>query len=158
MWRCRQYPTTTCMLPRVALGADPQQVLLAMREAEAYKGPSIIIAYSHCIAHGINMEDGLHQQQLAVKSGHWPLFRYNPALRDVGENPFSLDTLRPTIPLEEYRYNEARYQILRRSNPEAAADITARAQQVAKRKWELYEELATRRQGSVAPHVELDSQ
>ncbi|MGF1716499.1 pyruvate:ferredoxin (flavodoxin) oxidoreductase [Photobacterium chitinilyticum] len=142
---------------RVALGADPQQVLLAMREAEAYKGPSIIIAYSHCIAHGINMEDGLHQQQLAVKSGHWPLFRYNPALRDVGENPFSLDTLRPTIPLEEYRYNEARYQILRRSNPEAAADITARAQQVAKRKWDLYEELATRRQGSVAPHVELDS-
>ncbi|WP_299014047.1 pyruvate:ferredoxin (flavodoxin) oxidoreductase [uncultured Photobacterium sp.] len=142
---------------RVALGADPQQVLLAMREAEAYRGPSIIIAYSHCIAHGINMEDGLRQQQLAVKSGHWPLFRYNPALRDVGENPFSLDTLRPTIPLEEYRYNEARYQILRRSNPEAAAEITGHAQQVAKRKWELYEELATRRQGSVAPHVELDS-
>ncbi|OLQ74810.1 pyruvate:ferredoxin (flavodoxin) oxidoreductase [Photobacterium proteolyticum] len=142
---------------RVALGADPQQVLLAMREAEAYKGPSIIIAYSHCIAHGINMEDGLHQQQLAVQSGHWPLFRYNPALRDVGENPFSLDTLRPTIPLEEYRYNEARYQILRRSNPEAAAEITAHAQQVAKRKWQLYEELATRKQGSVAPHVELDA-
>ncbi|MCW8331156.1 pyruvate:ferredoxin (flavodoxin) oxidoreductase [Photobacterium sp. SDRW27] len=142
---------------RVALGADPQQVLLAMREAEAYKGPSIIIAYSHCIAHGINMEDGLHQQQLAVKSGHWPLFRYNPMLRDVGENPFSLDTLRPTIPLEEYRYNEARYQILRRSDPEAAAEITAHAQQVAQRKWQLYEELASRKQGSVAPHVELDT-
>ncbi|TKB58731.1 pyruvate:ferredoxin (flavodoxin) oxidoreductase [Ferrimonas aestuarii] len=142
---------------RVALGADPQQVLLAMREAEAYKGPSIIIAYSHCIAHGINMEDGLQQQKLAVQSGHWPLFRYNPALRDVGENPFSLDTLRPTIPLEEYRYNEARYQSLRRSNPDAAADITARAQKVAERKWQLYEELATRRQGAVAPHVELDA-
>ncbi|UGA56711.1 pyruvate:ferredoxin (flavodoxin) oxidoreductase [Vibrio sp. VB16] len=142
---------------RVALGADPQQVLLAMREAEAYKGPSIIIAYSHCIAHGINMEDGLKQQQLAVKSGHWPLFRYNPSLRDAGENPFSLDTLRPTIPLEEYRYNEERFQTLRRSNPEAAAEITATAQHVAKRKWQLYEELATRPQGSIAPHAELDT-
>ncbi|PSW05227.1 pyruvate:ferredoxin (flavodoxin) oxidoreductase [Photobacterium lipolyticum] len=141
---------------RVALGADPQQVLLAMREAEAYRGPSIIIAYSHCIAHGINMEDGLHQQQLAVKSGHWPLFRYNPALRDVGENPFSLDTLRPTIPLEAYRYNEGRYQSLRRSHPELAADITAQAQTVAERKWRLYEELATRPQGAIAPHVELE--
>ncbi|WP_064605077.1 pyruvate:ferredoxin (flavodoxin) oxidoreductase [Photobacterium sp. J15] len=142
---------------RIAMGADPQQALLAMREAEAYRGPSIIIAYSHCIAHGINMEDGLHQQELAVKSGHWPLFRYNPALRNAGENPFSLDTLRPTVPLEDYRYNETRYQILRRSNPEAAAEITAHAQKVAKRKWELYEEMATRKQGSVAPHVELDS-
>lgn len=142
---------------RVALGADPQQVLLAMREAEAYRGPSIIIAYSHCIAHGINMEDGLHQQQLAVKSGHWPLFRYNPALRDVGDNPFSLDSLRPSIPLEEYRMNEARYQILQRSHPETAAEVTAAAQKVAERKWQLYEELATRKQGSIAPHVELDS-
>lgn len=142
---------------RVALGADPQQVLLAMREAEAYRGPSIIIAYSHCIAHGINMEEGLHQQQLAVKSGHWPLFRYNPDLRDVDENPFSLDTLRPSIPLAEYRYNEARYQILRRTHPEVAADITARAQKVAERKWQLYEELATRKQGSIAPHVELEN-
>jgi pyruvate-ferredoxin/flavodoxin oxidoreductase len=103
------------------------------------------------------MEEGLHQQQLAVKSGHWPLFRYNPDLRDVDENPFSLDTLRPSIPLAEYRYNEARYQILRRTHPEVAADITARAQKVAERKWQLYEELATRKQGSIAPHVELEN-
>jgi len=142
---------------RVALGGDPQQTLLAMREAEAYRGPSIIIAYSHCIAHGIKMEDGLKQQQLAVKSGHWPLFRYNPALRDVDINPFSLDTLRPSIPLEEYRMNEARYQVLQRSDPDTAAEILEQAQHVAERKWQLYEELATRKQGSVAPHMELES-
>lgn len=139
---------------RVALGADPQQTLLAMREAEAYRGPSIIIAYSHCIAHGISMEDGLRQQQMAVKSGHWPLFRYNPELREVGENPFSLDSLRPTVPLADYRYNEARYQILRRTHPEDAQKITDLAQKVALRKWELYEQLAIRK-GMVAAHVEL---
>ncbi|WP_413284747.1 pyruvate:ferredoxin (flavodoxin) oxidoreductase [Vibrio sp. MA40-2] len=140
---------------RVALGGDPQQTLLAMREAESYRGPSIVIAYSHCIAHGINMEDGLRQQQLAVQSGHWPLFRYNPALRDVDINPFSLDSLRPTRSLKEYRMNEARYQVLQRSDPEMADRITEQAQEVAQRKWQLYEELATRRSGSVAPHVEL---
>lgn len=142
---------------RVALGGDPQQTLLAMREAEMYRGPSIVIAYSHCIAHGINMEDGLRQQKLAVKSGHWPLFRYNPSLREVGINPFSLDSLRPSIPLEEYRMNEARYQILQRSDPQAAAQIMSQAQAVAERKWQLYEELATRGSGSVAPHVEMIS-
>lgn len=140
---------------RVALGADPQQVLLAMREAEAYRGPSIIIAYSHCIAHGINMNDGLRQQQLAVKSGHWPLFRYNPELRDVGENPFSLDTLRPSIPLEEYRRNEARYQSLYRTHPEAAEAITAKAQKVAEQKWQLYEEIATKNHDLIAPYMEV---
>jgi len=143
---------------RVALGGDPQQTLLAMREAEMYRGPSIIIAYSHCIAHGINMEDGLRQQQLAVQSGHWPLFRYNPALRDVDVNPFSLDSLRPSISLKEYRMNEARYQILHRNDPDAAERITDQAQKVANRKWQLYEELATREMGSVAPHVELTVQ
>ncbi|NOI66727.1 pyruvate:ferredoxin (flavodoxin) oxidoreductase [Vibrio sp. 99-8-1] len=142
---------------RVAMGGDPQQTLLAMREAEAYRGPSIIIAYSHCIAHGIKMEDGLKQQDLAVRSGHWPLFRYNPALRDVQVNPFSLDTLRPTISLQEYRMNESRYQILQRNDPEAAEEILQQAQHVAERKWQLYEELATRSQGSVAPHMELES-
>ncbi|WP_076413881.1 pyruvate:ferredoxin (flavodoxin) oxidoreductase [Shewanella sp. UCD-KL12] len=143
---------------RIALGGDPQQTLLAMREAEAYKGPSIIIAYSHCIAHGITMEQGLTQQQLAVKSGHWPLFRYNPDLREVGENPFSLDSLRPSIPLKAYRANEARFQILARNNPELAASLTERAQKVLERKWKLYEEIATRGQEVVAPHVEFERQ
>lgn len=139
---------------RIAIGGDPQQALLAIREAEAYHGPSLIIAYSHCIAHGINMNDGLRQQQLAVKSGHWPLFRYNPALRDSDFNPFSLDTLRPTIPLKEYRLNEARYKVLYDADPVAAEVVLAQAQQVAQRKWQFYEELASRPDGALAPHIE----
>lgn len=140
---------------RVAFGADPQQTLLALREAEAYPGPSLIIAYSHCIAHGIQMNEGLKQQQLAVKSGHWPLFRYNPNLRDVGENPFSLDSLRPTIKLQDYRKNEVRYQIMQRKDPEHAKEVTEYAQSVAERKWQLYEELASRSGAPIAPHVEV---
>lgn len=81
---------------RIAFGANPQQALQAMREAEAYPGPSLIIAYSHCIAHGIDMRTGLIQQKRAVASGHWPLIRYNPILREQGRNPFTLDSLRPT--------------------------------------------------------------
>ena len=80
---------------RIAMGANPQHTLLAMREAEAYPGPSLILAYSHCIAHGINMEHGLKQQDLAAASGHWPLIRYNPALRESDKNPFVLDSPRP---------------------------------------------------------------
>ncbi len=137
---------------RIAYGADPQQALLAIREAEAYPGPSLIIAYSHCIAHGIDMEQGLTQQQLAVKAGHWPLFRYNPELRHVGQNPFSLDALRPSIPLSEYRYNETRYQALKRTNPEEAAKVMKEAQQVTNYKWGVYEEMATRAASHFAPH------
>src|SRR6185312_6549194 len=87
---------------RVAMGADPQQTLRAFREAEAYDGPSLIIAYSHCIAHGIDMRKGLDQQYRAVASGHWPLIRYDPVLRSVGDNPFLLDSPRPRIPLSDY--------------------------------------------------------
>ncbi len=141
-------------IAKIAIGADPQQALLAMREAEAYRGPSLIIAYSHCIAHGINMNDGRRQQLLAVKSGHWPLFRYNPALRDTGKNPFSLDTLRPTIPLKEYRLNEARYKVLYDADPVAAEKVLDQAQQIALRKWQFYEELAIRPDGALAPHIE----
>ena len=98
---------------RVAMGADPQQTLTAFREAEAYDGPSLIIAYSHCIAHGIDMRKGLDQQYRAVASGHWPLVRYDPAVRGRGGNPFQLDSPRPRIPLEDYIYNELRYRMLR---------------------------------------------
>ncbi|TNG94811.1 pyruvate:ferredoxin (flavodoxin) oxidoreductase [Pasteurellaceae bacterium USgator11] len=139
---------------RIAFGADPQQALLAMREAEAYPGPSLIIAYSHCIAHGIQMEEGLQQQQRAVKSGHWPLFRYNPALKEVGEIPFSLDSLRPSVPLEEYRSHETRFQMLQQQHPDEAAEIAVRAQKVANRKWSLYEEMATRKATIFDPYVE----
>tara|TARA_R110002073_G_scaffold68921_9_gene171133 strand:+ start:10614 stop:14195 length:3582 start_codon:yes stop_codon:yes gene_type:complete len=129
---------------RVAIGANPQQTLQAMREAEAYDGPSLIIAYSHCIAHGIDMEQGLAQQKRAVDSGHWPLIRYNPVLREQGLNPFSLDSLRPSMPLSEYRKHESRFQVLAATNSEEAKRLMSIAQQVSLRKWGVYEEMATR--------------
>jgi len=95
---------------RVALGANDTQLVKALIEAEKYDGPSLIIAYSHCIAHGINMKYGLKQQKLAVDSGYWPLFRFNPDAAKRGENPFRLDSKAPKIPLEDYVYNETRYK------------------------------------------------
>lgn len=129
---------------RVAIGANPQQTLQAFREAEAYNGPSLIIAYSPCIEHGFPMEEGLRQQQLAVKSGYWPLYRYNPALHSAGRNPFMLDCLRPSITLEDYVYNEGRYKSLKDANPEEAARLIKLAKQVVQQKWSVYEEMATR--------------
>ena len=128
---------------RIAMGANPQQTLLAFREAEAYPGPSLILAYSHCIAHGINMQGGLKQQELAVQCGHWPLIRYNPEVQSSGENPFVLDSQRPRIPLREYAYNELRYRMLQRSNPDEAERLMKLAQQSIMQKWSLYEEMAT---------------
>jgi pyruvate-ferredoxin/flavodoxin oxidoreductase len=129
---------------RVAMGGNPQQTLLAFREAEAYDGPSLILAYSHCIAHGINMQHGLRQQHLAVDSGYWPLMRYNPEVRQSGENPFILDSQRPKMPLKDYAYNELRYKMLVRTNPVEAERLMKLAQQVVYQKWEIYEEMATR--------------
>ena len=128
---------------QVAMGANPQQTLLAFREAEAYAGPSLILAYSHCIAHGIDMRLGMHQQGLAVASGYWPLFRYNPAMRAVGENPFRLDSPRPTVPLRDYAYNELRYKALAQNRPEEAADLLAQAQAAVNEKYRLYEKMAS---------------
>jgi pyruvate-ferredoxin/flavodoxin oxidoreductase len=130
---------------RVAFGANPQQTLLAMREAEAYDGPSIILAYSHCIAHGYDLKYGLDQQSKAVKSGHWPLMRYNPALRKKNENPFVLDSPRPTIPLKEYAYNELRYKVLTITKPEEAEVLMKHAQDLVNLKWKTYEELAIKK-------------
>jgi pyruvate-ferredoxin/flavodoxin oxidoreductase len=127
---------------RVAMGANPQQTLLAFREAEAYKGPSLILAYSHCIAHGINMQHGLKQQDRAVHSGHWPLIRYNPEVRSAGENPFSLDSQRPTIRLKDYADHELRYRMLYRTNPDEAQMLMDAAQKIVDQKWKLYEEMA----------------
>ncbi len=136
---------------QIAMGANPQQTLLAMREAEAYPGPSLILAYSHCIAHGINMEKGLDQQNLAVASGYWPLIRYNPALRQAGKNPFVLDSPRPTIQLKDYAYNELRYRILTRTNPEEAERLMDLAQEIADLRWKSYEEMATWKAEAFAP-------
>jgi pyruvate-ferredoxin/flavodoxin oxidoreductase len=127
---------------QIAMGANPQQTLLAMREAEAYDGPSLILAYSHCIAHGIDMSKGLHQQDLAVASGHWPLIRYNPVLRRNNSNPFVLDSPRPTISLKDYAYNELRYKVLTQSDPKEAERLIKLGQEIIDLRWKTYEEMA----------------
>ena len=127
---------------QVAMGANPQQTLQAFREAEAYPGPALILAYCHCIAHGIDMQKGMKQQDLAVASGYWPLFRYNPALREINENPFVLDSPRPTLPFRDYAYNEMRYKALAQNRPEEAAVLMAQAQAALTEKYRSYEEMA----------------
>ena len=128
---------------QVAMGANPQQTLDAFREAEAYDGPSLILAYCHCIAHGIDMRQGMNQQDLAVASGYWPLFRYNPAMRAAGEKPFRLDSPRPTIPLKDYAYNELRYRGLAMTRPAEAEELLRQAQAGVTEKYRSYEELST---------------
>jgi pyruvate-ferredoxin/flavodoxin oxidoreductase len=127
---------------RIAMGAHDSQTVKAFLEAEAYDGPSLIIAYSHCIAHGIDMAKGLEQQKLAMQSGYWPLFRYNPMLGREGKNPLQLDSKAPSIPLEKYIYNETRYTMLRQSDPEAAERLLHLAQDDVKTRWQYYERLA----------------
>jgi len=127
---------------QIAMGANPQQTLQAFREAEAYPGPSLILSYSHCIAHGIEMQQGMKQQDLAVACGYWPLFRYNPAMRELGENPFVLDSPRPTLPFKDYAYNEIRYRSLVQTRPEDAEKLLAAAQAAVHEKYRTYEEMA----------------
>ncbi len=124
---------------RICMGANPQQTLLAMREAEEYDGPSLILAYSPCIAHGYDLKNSLTQQQLSVASGYWPLIRYNPELRKVGKKPFLLDAPRPTISLKEYAYNEMRYKVLLKTNPNEAEKLMDLAQEQVNLRWETYE-------------------
>ena len=127
---------------RVAFGANDMHTLKAFMEAEAYNGPSIIIAYSHCIAHGFDLVHGLDQQKAAVQSAYWPLFRYNPDLAGQGKNPFQLDSKAGTIPLENYIYNETRYTMLKQSKPEAAAALLIEAQADVAKRFKLYENFA----------------
>ncbi len=124
---------------RVAFGANDMQAVKAFIEAEAWNGPSLIIAYAHCIAHGYDLLYGLEQQKLAVQSGYWPLIRYNPALVQQGKNPFQLDSKAPALPLEKYIYNETRYTMLTRSNPESAKKLLVEAQADVYARWKLYE-------------------
>ncbi len=131
-----------CYVARIAMGASDMQTIKAFNEAEKWDGPSIIIAYSHCIAHGYDMKYGLEQQKLAVQSGHWPMFRYNPALATEGKNPFVLDCKAPSIPLEKYIYNETRYTMLVHSKPEDARRLLAQAQADVMNRWRLYEQMA----------------
>ncbi len=126
------------------MGADPQQTLVAFREAEAYEGPSLVIAYSHCIAHGIEMRNGLDQQYRAVASGHWPLVRYDPMARAAGGNPFLLDSPRPRIALADYTNRELRYRTLTNTDPAEAERLHGLAEEAVAQRWADYEEMATR--------------
>jgi pyruvate-ferredoxin/flavodoxin oxidoreductase len=127
---------------RVALGSDDQQTVKAFQEAEAFDGPSLIIAYSPCIAHGYDLAQSLSQTKLAVQSGYWPLFRYNPLLAVEGKNPLHLDSKAPAIPLEKYIYNETRYTMLTHSDPERAKELLQDAQADVHARWKRYEEMA----------------
>ena len=127
---------------RVAMGGSDMHTVKAFLEAEAYDGPSLIVAYSHCIAHGYDMAHGLDQQKAAVQSGHWPLLRYNPALAGQGKNPLQLDSKAPSLPLEKYAYNETRYTMLAHSDPAAAKESLELAQAEALARWRLLEHWA----------------
>jgi len=127
---------------RVAMGANDAQTIKAFIEAEAYIGPSLIIAYSHCIAHGYDLRYGLDQQKKAVQTGYWPLYRYNPDLTKDDHNPFVLDSKPPSMPLEKYAYNETRYRMLTQINEAEAERLLKLAQEDVHRRWKQYEKLA----------------
>jgi pyruvate-ferredoxin/flavodoxin oxidoreductase len=132
----------TVYVAHVAMGANDQQTLHAFLEAEAYEGPSLIIAYSHCIAHGIEMSKGLEQQKLAVQTGYWPLYRYNPDLAATGKNALTLDSKGPSVPLEKYAYNETRYRMLLQSNEQRAEALMQQAKHDVQERWHLYSQLS----------------
>jgi pyruvate-ferredoxin/flavodoxin oxidoreductase len=138
---------------QVAMGGNDSHVVKAFQEAEAHDGPSLIIAYSSCIAHGYDLVHGLEQQKLAVQSGYWPLMRYNPGLREEGKNPFQLDSKAPSIRLKEYSYREARYTMLARSNPELAANLLKEAQDDVERQWRVYSSRAAMPGRGETPHI-----
>jgi pyruvate-ferredoxin/flavodoxin oxidoreductase len=127
---------------RIAMGASDQQALNAFIEADAYDGPSLIIAYSHCIAHGFDLRKGLEQQRLAVQSGAWPLYRFNPVLAAEGKNPLSIDSKEPTVPFETYAYNETRYRMLVQSDESRAEALMKLAKKDVRSRWDLYRQMA----------------
>jgi pyruvate-ferredoxin/flavodoxin oxidoreductase len=127
---------------RVAMGYNDQQTLKAFLEAEAYDGPSLIIAYSHCIQQGIDNEIGLQQQKLAVQSGVWPVYRYDPRLAHAGKNPLTIENKEPTISVAEYAYNETRYKMLTKLDEGRAEELMKEAEHDAKARWTLYQQMA----------------
>ena len=128
---------------RVAMGANDQQTLRALLEAETYDGPSLVIAYSPCIAHGYDMAKSLHQTKLAVQSGHWPMYRYDPRLSDEGKNPLVIESRKPTIPISQYAYNETRYKMLTQMDEERAEELMREAQEDVESRWTLYQQMAS---------------
>lgn len=129
-------------IAQIAFGANPAQTVRAISEAEAYNGPALIIAYSTCIAQGIDMSKGIEEQKKAVACGYWPLYRYNPELEAQGKTPLIIDSKDPSISFEEYAYNENRYRVLRVSNPEVAAALAKQAEAQIQRRWKLIKHLA----------------
>ena len=134
------------------MGANDQQALKAIQEAESYDGPSLIIAYSHCIAHGINMVSGLQDQKAAVASGQWILYRFDPRRTAKGENPLMLDSKAPTIPLEQYLMLENRFKMIVKSNPEEAKKLFQIAQKDVSARWKRFEYLAQGKSDIEAPN------
>ena len=136
---------------RVAFGADDRQTLRAFLEAESFDGPSLIIAYSHCIAHGYDMRHGLTQQQSAVQSGYWPLYRFDPRREAIGENPFQLDSKAPKVALKDYMYKEGRFRMLTQSQPERAELLLAAAEAEVSKRWADLEAMASGNGKTAAP-------
>jgi pyruvate-ferredoxin/flavodoxin oxidoreductase len=132
----------TIYVAQVAMGASDVQCVRAFVEAESYPGPSMIIAYSHCVSHGINMTTGFEQQKAAAACGAWPLYRYDPRLAEAGKNPLQLDSKEPTIPFQEYAYGEIRYKMLTKSDPAAAKRLIELAQKDVTSRWRLYQHMA----------------
>ena len=130
---------------QVAMGASDTQTMKAFLEAEAHEGPSLIIAYSQCIAHGIDVAKGMNQQKLAVDSGYWPLYRFNPARAGEGKNPLQLESGDPKIPLQDYIYTETRYRMLQQSDPATAKFLLGRAQEAVGERWRQYRQMAERK-------------
>jgi pyruvate-ferredoxin/flavodoxin oxidoreductase len=141
----------TVYVARIAMGANDAHTIKAFLEAESYEGPSLIIAYSHCIAHGINMAKGMEEQALATQSGYWPLYRFDPRLKDEGKNPFQLDSKEPKIPLKDYAYNETRYRMLSQSDPVSAERLLQLAQKSVRDRFDQYQALASQS----VPHMDV---
>jgi pyruvate-ferredoxin/flavodoxin oxidoreductase len=129
---------------KISLGANMAQTIKAFREAESYDGPSLIIAYAHCINHGIDMSKGLDQGKAVVTSGLWPLYRYDPRLKDQGKNPFQLDSKEATTNIEDFMYKEVRFKSLKAANPNRADMLLAKTKAHAERVWKEYKYLAER--------------
>jgi pyruvate-ferredoxin/flavodoxin oxidoreductase len=128
---------------QIAFGANPSQAIKAFTEAEAYNGPSLILAYSSCIAHGIDMSKGIERQKQAVKAGYWPLYRYNPMLEKEGKCPMTIDSKDPEIKVEEFAYAENRFRSLKATNPEVAAQLMKENQEDVDRRWKILKHLAS---------------
>ncbi|MBX3399412.1 MAG: pyruvate:ferredoxin (flavodoxin) oxidoreductase [Gemmataceae bacterium] len=139
-----------CYVARVAFGANDTHTLTALREAESFPGPSLVIAYSPCIAHGFDLSKQLEQQKAAVQSGHWPLFRYDPRRKSAGLNPMQLDSKPPSLSLKNYLYNETRFTVLVQNDPASAEMLLREAETEVADRWKMYERLAATANGGAS--------